>query len=180
MLARLETGALTAGLSPVDVVRTVQSVVGVGKARAAVDAGAHMFSTMAFWDAEQPNGLMISNGLASMGYALPSAIAAALHEPGRPVIAFTGDGGLMMCAGELATAANLGVKLIVVVFNDSGLSLTAGQSALGRRRFRRGREGLRRARHQGIDARSAGVRHGRCARLRRTESDRCRRRSVGL
>jgi acetolactate synthase-1/2/3 large subunit len=39
------------------------------------------------------------------------------------VVAFTGDGGLMMCVGELATAAQVGCKLIVVVFNDSSIAM---------------------------------------------------------
>lgn len=91
--------------------------------RVTVDAGAHMFSATAFWPCAQPNDLLISNGLASMGFALPAGIAAALHEPDRPVIAFTGDGGLLMCAGELATAVEQKVRLIVIVFNDGALSL---------------------------------------------------------
>jgi acetolactate synthase-1/2/3 large subunit len=93
--------------------------------RAAVDAGAHMFSATTFWPAAEPNGVLISNGLATMGYALPAAIAAALAEPARPVLAFTGDGGLLMCLGELATATALRARVVVIVFNDAGLSLIA-------------------------------------------------------
>ena len=58
-----------------------------------------------------------------MGFALPAAIAASLTEPERRVVAFTGDGGLMMCLGELATAAELGANITVIVFNDAALSL---------------------------------------------------------
>lgn len=93
--------------------------------RAAVDAGAHMFSATTFWPATEPNGVLISNGLATMGFALPAAIAAALAEPDRPALAFTGDGGLLMCLGELATAAALRARVVVIVFNDAGLSLIA-------------------------------------------------------
>lgn len=92
-------------------------------ARVTVDAGAHMFSATTFWPCSRPNDLLISNGLASMGFALPAAIAAALVEPARPAIAFTGDGGLLMCLGELATAACAGAKLVVIVFNDGLLTL---------------------------------------------------------
>jgi acetolactate synthase-1/2/3 large subunit len=92
-------------------------------ARATVDAGAHMVSATSFWPCRRPNDLLISNGLATMGYALPAAIAAALFEPARPAIAFTGDGGLAMCLGELATAVGAGAKIVVIVFNDGGLSL---------------------------------------------------------
>jgi acetolactate synthase-1/2/3 large subunit len=91
--------------------------------RVTVDAGAHMFSATAFWRADEPNGLLISNGLATMGYALPAAIGAALAEPGRRTVAFTGDGGLQMCLGELATAAAEALPITVVVFNDAALSL---------------------------------------------------------
>lgn len=92
-------------------------------ARICVDAGAHMLPTMAFWQAREPNDVLISNGLATMAFALPAAIAAALHDPERPVIAFTGDGGLAMCLGELATAVQYGCNITVIVFNDSALSM---------------------------------------------------------
>lgn len=92
-------------------------------ARITVDAGAHMLPVLHLWQTPDPNGALVSRGLATMGFALPAAIASALVEPQRPVIAFTGDGGLMMCASELATAAQNGCKLIVIVFNDSCLTL---------------------------------------------------------
>jgi acetolactate synthase I/II/III large subunit len=91
--------------------------------RIAVDAGAHMFPATTFWQASRPGDLLISNGLSTMGFALPAGIAAALHDPQRGALAFTGDGGLLMALGELATAAALGAKLVVVVFNDATLSL---------------------------------------------------------
>lgn len=91
--------------------------------RATVDAGAHMFSATAFWPCTKPNDVLISNGLATMGFALPAAIASALHEPQRATVAFTGDGGLMMCMGELATAVQERARIVVVVFNDGALSL---------------------------------------------------------
>lgn len=92
-------------------------------ARISVDAGAHMLPAMAFWQARAANDVLISNGLATMAFALPAAIAASLADPDRRVVAFTGDGGLAMCVGELATAAQEGCNLTVVVFNDSALSM---------------------------------------------------------
>ena len=113
------------GVAPPDIVRIAQDEArAAGRApRVTVDAGAHMFSATAFWDCAAPRDLLISNGLASMGFALPAGIAAALHDPARGAIAFTGDGGLMMCAAELATAAQQGARLVTVVFNDAALSL---------------------------------------------------------
>ncbi len=93
------------------------------KTRLTVDAGAHMVSAMAIWPASEPNGVLKSNGLSTMGYALPAAIASALHDPSQPVVAVTGDGGMLMALAELATAAELGCNLTIIVLNDAALSL---------------------------------------------------------
>ena len=91
--------------------------------RMSVDAGAHMFSATAFFPSSEPGDTLISNGLATMAFALPAAIAASLDDPTQPVLCFTGDGGLMMCLGELSTAVQTGARIVVIVFNDSALSL---------------------------------------------------------
>jgi acetolactate synthase-1/2/3 large subunit len=91
-------------------------------ARITVDAGAHMFPVMSLWPARQPAGALISNGLSTMGFALPAGIGAALLDA-DPVVVFTGDGGLMMCLGELRTAAREHLPLRIVVFADGDLSL---------------------------------------------------------
>jgi len=93
------------------------------KPRFSIDAGAHMFSAAAFFPAERPGDVLISNGLATMAFALPAAISAAVQDSSNPVLCFTGDGGLMMCLGELCTAVEQNAKIIVIVFNDSSLSL---------------------------------------------------------
>ena len=98
-----------------------------------VDAGAHMFPATMLWPVSEPNGMLISNGLSTMGFALPAAIGAALvererapgaiHHHGGPVVALTGDGGLLMCAGELLTAVRERLRVITIVFSDASLSL---------------------------------------------------------
>jgi acetolactate synthase-1/2/3 large subunit len=88
-----------------------------------IDAGAHMFSVAGFFPAERAGDVLISNGLATMAFALPAAISAAVQHRHAPVLSFTGDGGLMMCLGELCTAVEQQAKVIVIVFNDSSLSL---------------------------------------------------------
>ena len=88
-----------------------------------VDAGAHMFPIMALWPARRPRQMLISNGLSTMGFALPSAIGAALLDRTRRVVALTGDGGLLMCLAELGTAARERLKVTTIVFNDRSLSL---------------------------------------------------------
>jgi acetolactate synthase I/II/III large subunit len=97
--------------------------------RVTVDAGAHMFAATMLWPIDEANGMLISNGLSTMGFALPAAIGAALHDRTQPVIALTGDGGLLMCAGELLTAARERLRTVVIVFNDSSLSLIAVKQA---------------------------------------------------
>jgi acetolactate synthase I/II/III large subunit len=131
-----------------------QQVAAVTRARtppgtiATVDAGAHMLAVMPLWEVDQPRRLLISSGLATMGFALPAAIAAALWVPGQfhpghsqaaqpqtghsqaaqpqtaqPVVAFTGDGGLGMTLAEIETAVRLRLRIVVIVFNDATLSL---------------------------------------------------------
>src|SRR5690606_33613961 len=131
MRAELDDKLRVRGDRPITPQQVVEAAVRAApaNARATVDAGAHMLPTMAFWKARLPNDVLISNGLATMAFALPAAIAAALHEPDRPVVAFTGDGGLAMCMGELATAAQYGCNITVVVFNDSALSLIGVKQA---------------------------------------------------
>jgi acetolactate synthase-1/2/3 large subunit len=114
-----------AGLGPQQVIEMAVEAAQIsrGTPRITVDAGAHMFSAMAFWPCTAPYDALISNGLATMAFALPAAIAATMHEPERPVIAFTGDGGLLMCLGELSTAVEQRAHIVVIVFNDQSLSL---------------------------------------------------------
>lgn len=90
---------------------------------AAVDSGAHMFAMAHFWTARSPRSFLISNGLATMGFALPAAVAAQLLHPERRVLCFTGDGGLMMVAAEFETVTRLHLPIVVVVFDDHALSL---------------------------------------------------------
>lgn len=113
--------ASASGLSAWQVVETVQTQI--SDAIVAVDAGAHMFAATWFWKSAGRGRFLISNGLASMGFAVPASIAAALTAPDVPVVAFTGDGGFLLNAAELETAARIGAKVIVIVLNDSSLSL---------------------------------------------------------
>jgi acetolactate synthase I/II/III large subunit len=110
------------GLAPHRVAQMTRELTAAGSI-AAVDAGAHMFPATAYWQALEPGELLISNGLATMGFALPAAIAAQLVYPDRRVVCFTGDGGLMMVAAELETVARLRLPILIVVFNDLALSL---------------------------------------------------------
>ena len=113
------------GLVPQQVVTIAREVAPPGTI-ATVDAGAHMLAAVPLWHVEDPGELLISNGLATMGFALPAAVAAALVRPFR-VVCFTGDGGIGMALAELETLARLRLPVVVVVFNDTALSLIAAK-----------------------------------------------------
>ena len=90
---------------------------------ATADSGAHRILLSQMWQTHEPRGLVQSSGLCTMGCALPLAIGLKLAAPDRPVVCFSGDAGLLMVAGELATAAELRTPIICVVFVDASLAL---------------------------------------------------------
>jgi acetolactate synthase-1/2/3 large subunit len=118
----LDAAAVSPGIAPAAVAQIVRAAAPAGSV-ATVDAGAHMLVVMPLWTTEQPGEVMISSGLATMGYSVPAAVGAALARPDVRVYCFVGDGGLQMCLGELETLARLGANVTVVVFNDRTLSL---------------------------------------------------------
>ncbi len=87
------------------------------------DVGSHKMWIARNFPTRCPNGCLISNGLASMGFALPGAIGAALANPSRRIVAAMGDGGFLMNSQELETAKRLGVAFVVLVFNDNDYGL---------------------------------------------------------
>ena len=87
-----------------------------------VDVGSHKIVAVQQWRAYEPETFICSNGLSPMGTGLPFAIAAKLERPEREVACICGDGGLLMYAGEMATASRLGLKLTVLLMADQALS----------------------------------------------------------
>jgi acetolactate synthase-1/2/3 large subunit len=94
------------------------------------DVGQHqMWAAQAFpftW----PRQWLTSGGLGTMGFGLPAAIGAALAMPNRTVVCFSGDGSLLMNIQELATAAEEGVNVKVVLLNNAHLGLVRQQQQL--------------------------------------------------
>ena len=64
-------------------------------------------------------GFVFTQGFQSVGLGLATAVGAALARPDRPTVVAVGDGGLLMSLGELETVARLGVRLLVVVYDDA-------------------------------------------------------------
>jgi len=87
------------------------------------DVGAHKMWIARFYPAYEENTVIISNGFASMGFAIPAAISAKLLYPEKQVIAGVGDGGFLMSLCEINTAIRLGLNFVCVIFNDSGYGL---------------------------------------------------------
>jgi acetolactate synthase-1/2/3 large subunit len=90
---------------------------------ATIDTGSHRILINHVWQSYEPRTLLQSNGLGSMGYALPAAIAAQLIFPKRPVLAMMGEAGLDMVIGEMALLERHKLPLTIVVFRDDTLSL---------------------------------------------------------
>jgi acetolactate synthase I/II/III large subunit len=87
------------------------------------DVGAHKVWVARLYQTYEPNTVIISNGFAAMGIALPGAIAAKLVHPDRRVVALCGDGGFLMNSQELETARRVGANITVVVWRDDGYGL---------------------------------------------------------
>ena len=118
-------------MTPLDAVRLIRAKV-PRDAIATCDVGAHKFLMGQAWTTYSPNTFLVSNGLSSMGYGIPAAIAAQMLFPERPVVAVVGDGGFGMYMGEIETAVRLGLRMLVVVMSDEHLSLIAmGQEKRG-------------------------------------------------
>jgi len=89
----------------------------------ALDNGMYKIWFARNYRAHEPNTVLLDNALATMGAGLPSAIAARIVHPDRPVMAICGDGGFMMNSQELETAIRLELDLVVLILNDSGYGM---------------------------------------------------------
>ncbi|MDX1414390.1 MAG: thiamine pyrophosphate-binding protein [Candidatus Promineifilaceae bacterium] len=86
------------------------------------DVGAHKIYFALEWPAYVPNRYLVANGLSSMGFGLPAAIAAA-RVTGETTLCIVGDGGMGMVMGELGLLREMELPVIVVVMNDHALDL---------------------------------------------------------
>jgi acetolactate synthase-1/2/3 large subunit len=82
------------------------------------DVGLHKLWIARMFPAHEPDTVLIANGLAGMGIALPTAIAAKLVHPERRVVTVNGDGGFLMNVQELETAVRLRTPIVNVVWEN--------------------------------------------------------------
>lgn len=96
------------------------------------DVGYNKSVSTQCWPSYRPRTFFLSNGLSSMGYGLPAALALKMAEPARQVACILGDGGFAMSMAELETAVRLRLGVRIVVLVDDALSqIRAGQERKG-------------------------------------------------
>ena len=121
-------------LRPYGIVRHTAALV-PEDAIVTTDVGQHQMWAAQAYPLTSPRQWLTSGGLGTMGFGLPAAIGAALAHPERTVVCFSGDGSLLMNIQELATAAEEGVNVKIVLLNNGHLGLVRQQQHLfyGRR-----------------------------------------------
>jgi acetolactate synthase-1/2/3 large subunit len=94
------------------------------------DVGQHQMWTAQAYPLNRPRQWLTSGGLGTMGFGLPAAVGAALANPDRKVICFSGDGSLMMNIQEMATAAENNLDVKIILMNNEALGLVHQQQSL--------------------------------------------------
>jgi acetolactate synthase-1/2/3 large subunit len=122
LLAGAWKGRGGSGLPPHRVVEIAREVFPRGTV-AAVDGGAHAPVVATFWNSHEPKSYLCSTAPGAIGCALPAAIAAKLVAPSRPAVVFVGDGGFLISLPDVATAVQLGIAIVVIVFVDGSRTL---------------------------------------------------------
>jgi acetolactate synthase-1/2/3 large subunit len=114
---------------PQDLIRSVARFLDPD-AIVATDVGQHQMWTAQVYPFSRPRQWLTSGGLGTMGFGLPAAIGAALANPDRSVVCFSGDGSILMNIQELATAAEQGLNIKLVLLNNQALGLVRQQQDL--------------------------------------------------
>ncbi|MEH7463516.1 acetolactate synthase AlsS [Bacillus thuringiensis] len=114
---------------PLQVIRTLRSLID-DETTVTCDVGSHYIWMARCFRSYEPRRLLFSNGMQTLGVALPWAIAATLVEPGKKVVSVSGDGGFLFSAMELETAVRLQSPIVHLVWRDSAYDMVAFQQVM--------------------------------------------------
>ncbi|CAM3175691.1 acetolactate synthase AlsS [Lactiplantibacillus plajomi] len=95
-----------------------------------VDVGSHYIWMARHFRSYEPRHLLFSNGMQTLGVALPWAIAAALVRPNTQIISISGDGGFLFSAQELETAVRLNLNIVHIIWNDGTYDMVKFQEEM--------------------------------------------------
>jgi acetolactate synthase I/II/III large subunit len=115
---RPENGSLKMG----EVIRLVSELT-KGDAIIVTDVGQNQMSVARYYKFKEPNSLVTSGGMGTMGFGLPAAVGAKIGRPGKQVVTFLGDGGFQMTIQELGTILHYKIPVKIVVLNNSFLGM---------------------------------------------------------
>lgn len=111
---------------PLEIVKELRNAVD-DHVTVTCDIDSHAIWMSRYFRSYEPLTLMISNGMQTLGVALPWAIGASLVKPGEKVVSVSGDGGFLFSAMELETAVRLKAPIVHIVWNDSTYDMVAFQ-----------------------------------------------------
>jgi acetolactate synthase I/II/III large subunit len=95
-----------------------------------IDSGAVKMWMARLYPTYRPNTCLVSNGLSTMGFAVPGALGVKLAEPRRRVLAVTGDGGFLMNSQEIETALREKIAVVILVWVDDSYGLIKWKMAI--------------------------------------------------
>ncbi|EOH96320.1 acetolactate synthase AlsS [Enterococcus pallens] len=116
-------------IHPLDVIHTLQKKV-TDEMTVTVDVGSHYIWMARHFRSYEPRHLLFSNGMQTLGVALPWAIASALVRPNTQIISVSGDGGFLFSGQELETAVRLKQKIIHLIWNDGTYNMVGFQEEM--------------------------------------------------
>ena len=94
---------------------------------ATTDVGQHQMWAAQYYPVERPRSFLTSGSLGTMGFGLPAAIGAAIANPDKRIVCFSGDGSIMMNVQEMATLAELNLPVTIIVFQNGTLGMVYQQ-----------------------------------------------------
>lgn len=116
-------------LHPVEIIESMQKVL-TDDTKVTVDVGSHYIWMARNFRSYNPRHLLFSNGMQTLGVALPWAISAALVRPNTQVVSVAGDGGFLFSSQDLETAVRKNLNIIQLIWNDGKYNMVEFQEEM--------------------------------------------------